>query len=1233
MTRRCRKLVSGLAVVLLVLAIAMPMYAQNNTAFQYFYNNTGQLIKVIDSSSNEIDYTYDAVGNILQITRGTAPGGLAILNFTPQQGPIGMAVTIQGQGFSSNLSSNTVQFNGTPATVTSASTTTLVAIVPSGATTGPISVAVGSSRATSTTNFTVLQVPVITSVSPSQVLVNTNYPLQVTGVNLTGSTFVFVPVFSYPTITVATSSINGAGTAATLNLRISGGPTGTYVLVATNSNGPSSTVPSPGNSLQVELQDTTPPAVSITSPLPGTQFIQGQQIAVMVNATDSDGGGGLTQVGVTANGTGVGSLINPPYDFSYTASTVSTVTFVATARDAVGYLGTSSPVAVTVIADPLTTVTGTVVDTNNNPVSGATVTALGGLHSTTSANGTFSIPGVSTIQGNVNVTATFTTSNGTPLTGTSAFLPPVRGGTTNVGTITVEPPETKVLVATGLDNTGSFTNTSEVFDRSLGTWTQVQNEIPNIPPPGENQLYPGFCGSNMTRLSNGQVLFAGGGCADGGITTNAASLYDPGANQWASVTPMNFGRDQFGMVTLNTGNALAFAGCAGNCNGPNSQGQYLAQVGPSAEIYDPSSKVWTTVAMLNAAFGFFGFGNFVQPAARLIDGRVLACDNNGGGCEIYDPVANQWSNTAPLNDSPAQFVLLLTGSVLEVNNGGLGSVLFDPFSNSWGATGSLLSQQSFATLTLLSDGRVLASGGYNNNTGAVVPTAEIYDPTTGTWSATGQMNVARYYHVSVLLDDGRVLVAGGLDQNLNIFSSAEIYDPSSGTWTLTGSMSQPRGAANAVGLPATPAGTGAVGGQVTYADGSIASNILVTLLSIDSSGVSARSARTDAAGNYIFGDVPILNAFTVRAYTPDGGSYVDSASTTLSTNGQQATVNLTLPALATVQVTVFQANGSPFAGAQIEIQTSSHQFFRPVGTTNSNGILSIPYVPQGSFTVEALVTPSLTLIGTVSGTVTGGDQGQTIPVTISDPGTTVTGTVVDMNNNPVAGAMVALNSGPTGTTLNDGTFSILNAPTVFGNITATANATINGVPMRGSSAATPPVRGGVTNVGTIVVVPIGCGPTTVYENGPINGNANAWTVNSGYTVANSFVAVQSNLTSFQLGVWEFPGDQMLAVDWSITDAPFGGNVYGMGTAVVNDAFLFVNQDGFEVHMIFAPNVMVTLGLGNTYYLNLQNATTFLGNPIYWDQNSGVGCHSTGCPSLADDSLFGNIPSEAFQVCN
>jgi 6-phosphogluconolactonase len=148
--------------------------AQTATTLRCFYDDLGQLTKVIDSNGNEIDYVYDAVGNLLQIARPSPPppNSLAIFNFTPQQGGVGANVTIQGQNFAAVSGSNTVTFNGTPATVLSATSTTLVVTVPLGASTGAISVTVGGSTVQSST-FLVVPAMFVTPANPSVPLGNT----------------------------------------------------------------------------------------------------------------------------------------------------------------------------------------------------------------------------------------------------------------------------------------------------------------------------------------------------------------------------------------------------------------------------------------------------------------------------------------------------------------------------------------------------------------------------------------------------------------------------------------------------------------------------------------------------------------------------------------------------------------------------------------------------------------------------------------------------------------------------------------------------------------------------------------------------------------------------------------------------------------------------------------------------------------------------------------------------
>jgi YD repeat-containing protein len=244
------RFICWLSNLLLALMVATQTYAQQPITFQYFYDELGQLVKVVDSAGNVIEYVYDEVGNMKEIKRSSV-SALAIFSFTPQQGPVGTVVTIQGQGFSATPSDNTVRFNGASAEVTSATTTILVAIVPLGATTGPITITVGGATATSSQNFTVTNAPAITAVFPKAALTGMSVAsFRVTGVNLTGSTFSFLPVFAPPAITVNTVSIDPTGTSATLSITV-GNQAGQFVLIATNAQGSSDTTSMPSNTLTV----------------------------------------------------------------------------------------------------------------------------------------------------------------------------------------------------------------------------------------------------------------------------------------------------------------------------------------------------------------------------------------------------------------------------------------------------------------------------------------------------------------------------------------------------------------------------------------------------------------------------------------------------------------------------------------------------------------------------------------------------------------------------------------------------------------------------------------------------------------------------------------------------------------------------------------------------------------------------------------------------------------------
>lgn len=133
----------------------------------------------------------------------------------------------------------------------------------------------------------------------------------------------------------------------------------------------------------------------------------------------------------------------------------------------------------------------------------------------------------------------------------------------------------------------------------------------------------------------------------------------------------------------------------------------------------------------------------------------------------------------PLNASgapswPVVLVLLLGCALVNLRAHAQGPLV---------ATGSLTEARSWATATLLADGKVLITGGNQ----PAVASAELYDPATGTFSATGDMHVARAFHTATLLANGKVLIAGGSSDR-----SAELYDAATGTLTPTGSTAEVR---------------------------------------------------------------------------------------------------------------------------------------------------------------------------------------------------------------------------------------------------------------------------------------------------------------------------------------------------------------------------------------------------------------------------------------------------------
>jgi hypothetical protein len=138
-----------------------------------------------------------------------------------------------------------------------------------------------------------------------------------------------------------------------------------------------------------------------------------------------------------------------------------------------------------------------------------------------------------------------------------------------------------------------------------------------------------------------------------------------------------------------------------------------------------------------------------------------------------------------------------------------------------------------------------------------------------------------------------------------------------------------------------------------------------------------------------------------------------------------------------------------------------------------------------------------------------------------------------------------------------------------------------------------------------------------YNNGPINGNDYAYTINFGLITADTFTISTGNttMTGLSFGAWLYAGDILETAEVSMTSEPFSGTTYFDQDVSFTQSGCAMNQYGLNVCTEAGTFNGPTLANG-TYWLNLQNAVVSSGDPVYWDTNNGVGCTSPGCPSLA-----------------
>jgi len=314
----------------------------------------------------------------------------------------------------------------------------------------------------------------------------------------------------------------------------------------------------------------------------------------------------------------------------------------------------------------------------------------------------------------------------------------------------------RVLIVGGVDESDLVSRSMYIFDPSSETFSPF------------GSLVAGRIGFVAVALPDGNVLVLGGGSGDPGsvlIDAHTGALIQT-ANSPHSVRVFATG------TLLTNGKVLIVGGLNDTTHDP------------SAELYDPVTR---TFSLLSASLTV---PRYSHSALMAKDGRVLiyggvSGDGQPAPPELFDPATGTFTklNVAESNTRANHTAVATSNGTIWIAGGDDGTsaltavIQFDLVSGVLRRTLDLATPRTDLAAAALTDGRVLVAGGAaDSSLQQITDTSELFDSTTAVRSAGPAMSTPRSLQTMTLLSNGKVLITGGIDQGHHALASAEIFE-------------------------------------------------------------------------------------------------------------------------------------------------------------------------------------------------------------------------------------------------------------------------------------------------------------------------------------------------------------------------------------------------------------------------------------------------------------------------